>query len=167
MLVLGLWLANHAGAKFWLSVMNNLRNPGVEGIMIVVRNGLKGFSEAINAVFRGTEVQSCTVHLLRHCVTFCGWKDRKAVDDEDAAKALDDFEAEGRRKCPFLAAPPTLRRSIHTTNAIESLNRIPREKIHGDRFLTLLLAQNHKTRGSFPADDAATKLIHLAIRSVK
>uniref|UniRef100_UPI004047D139 IS256 family transposase n=5 Tax=Yoonia sp. TaxID=2212373 RepID=UPI004047D139 len=188
--VLGLWIANNEGAKFWLSVMNNLRNRGVEDILIAVvpshglqanhcraMDGLKGFPDAINAAFPETTVQTCIVHLVRHSLNFCGWKDRKnvakdlkriyqATDDVEAEKALADFEAEWGHKypsiapswrrawqevIPFFAFPPAVRKIIYTTNAIESLNRVIRKTT--------------KTRGSFPTDDAATKLIYLAIRS--
>ena len=188
--VLGLWIAANEGAKFWLSVMNNLRNRGVADILIVVvpshglqanhcrvTDGLKGFPDAINAAFPDTTVQTCIVHLVRHSLNFCGWNDRKnvakdlkriyqAVDDGEAAKALDDFEAEWGQKypsiapswrrawqevIPFFAFPPAVRKIIYTTNAIESLNRV--------------ICKTTKTRGSFPTDDAATKLIYLAIRS--
>ena len=175
--VLGLWIAANEGAKFWLSVMNNLRNRGVEDILIAVVDGLKGFPDAINAAFPDTTVQTCIVHLVRHSVNFCGWKDRKAVaqdlkriyqatDDKEAEKALVEFEAEWGQKypsiapswrrawqevIPFFAFPPAVRKIIYTTNAIESLNRVIRKTT--------------KTRGSFPTDDAATKLIYLAIRN--
>jgi len=174
--VLGLWIAANEGAKFWLSVMNNLRNRGVEDILIAVVDGLKGFPDAINAAFPDTAVQTCIVHLVRHSLNFCGWKDRKAVakdlkriyqatDDTEAEKALADFEAEWGQKypsiapswqrawqevIPFFAFPPAVRKIIYTTNAIESLNRVIRKTT--------------KTRGSFPTDDAATKLIYLALR---
>ena len=175
--VLGLWIAANEGAKFWLSVMNNLRNRGVEDILIAVVDGLKGFPDAINAAFPEATVQTCIVHLVRHSLNFCGWKDRKTVandlkriyqatDDVEAEKALADFEAEWGQKypsiapswrrawqevIPFFAFPPAVRKIIYTTNAIESLNRVIRKTT--------------KTRGSFPTDDAATKLIYLAIRS--
>ena len=174
--VLGLWIAANEGAKFWLSIMNNLRNRGVEDILIAVVDGLKGFPDAINAAFPDTTVQTCIVHLVRHSLNFCGWKDRKevakslkriyqATDDGEAEKALDDFETEWGQKypsiapswrrawqevIPFFAFPPSVRKIIYTTNAIESLNRVIRKTT--------------KTRGSFPTDDAATKLIYLAIR---
>ena len=190
--VLGLWIAANEGAKFWLSIMNNLRNRGVEDILIAVVDGLKGFPpshrlqandcramDAINAAFPDTTVQTCIVHLVRHSLNFCGWKDRKevakslkriyqATDDAEAEKALDDFETEWGQKypsiapswrrawqevIPFFAFPPSVRKIIYTTNAIESLNRVIRKTT--------------KTRGSFPTDDAATKLIYLAIRRFK
>jgi putative transposase len=175
--VLGLWIANNEGAKFWLSVMNNLRNRGVEDILIAVVDGLKGFPDAINAAFPETTFQTCIVHLVRHSLNFCGWKDRKnvakdlkriyqGIDDVEAEKALAEFEAEGGQKypsiapswrrawqevIPFFAFPPAVRKIIYTTNAIESLNRVIRKTT--------------KTRGSFPTDEAATKLIYLAIRN--
>ena len=175
--VLGLWVANNESAKFWLSVMNNLRNRGVEDILIAVVDGLKGFPDAINAAFPDTTVQTCIVHLVRHSLKFCGWKDRKAVakslrrtyqatDDVEAAKSLDEFVAEWGNKypsiapswrwawqevIPFFAFPPAVRKIIYTTNAIENLNRVIRKTT--------------KTRGSFPTDEAATKLIYLATRS--
>jgi len=178
--VLGLWIAANEGAKFWLSIMNNLKNRGLEDILIAVVDGLKGFPDAINAAYPNTTVQTCIVHLVhlvRHSLNFCGWKDRKevakslkviyqAVDDEAAAKALDDFEEKWGPKypsiapswrrawqevIPFFAFPPDVRKIIHTTNAIESLNRVIRKTT--------------KTRGSFPTDEAATKLIYLAIRN--
>ena len=105
--VLGLWIAANEGAKFWLSIMNNLKNRGLEDILIAVVDGLKGFPDAINATDPETTVQTCIVHLVRHSQNFCGWKDRKevakdlkwiyqAVNDEEAAKALNDFEAASR-----------------------------------------------------------------------
>jgi transposase-like protein len=170
--------------------MNNLKNRGLEDILIAVVDGLKGFPDAINAAYPDTTVQTCIVHLVRHSLNFCGWKDRKevakslkviyqAVDDEAAAKALpsrrlqaiacratDDFEEKWGPKypsiapswrrawqevIPFFAFPPDVRKIIYTTNAIESLNRVIRKTT--------------KTRGSFPTDEAATKLIYLAIRN--
>ncbi|WIY24522.1 transposase [Parasedimentitalea psychrophila] len=170
--------------------MNNLKNRGMEDILIAVvpshgmqanhcrvTDGLKGFPDAINAAFPDTTVQTCIVHLVRHFLNFCGWKDRKnvakslkrvyrATDDAEAEKALDDFEAECGEKypsiapswrrawqevIPFFVFPPAVRKIIYTTNAIESLNR-------GIRKTT-------KTRGSSPTNDAATKPIYLAIRN--
>ena len=157
--------------------MNNLRNRGVEDILIAVVDGLKGFPDAINAAFPYTTIQTCIVHLVRHSLNFCGWKNRKivakdlkriyqATDDVEAEKALADLEAKWGQKypsiapswrrawqelIPFSAFPPAVRKIIYTTNAIESLNRVIRKTT--------------KTRGSFPTQDAATKLIYLAIRS--
>ena len=175
--VLGLWIAENEGAKFWLSVMNELKNRGVADILIAVVDGLKGFPEAITAAFPDTTVQTCIVHLTRHSLNFCGWKDRKAVaadlrliyqaaTADLAAEALDAFEEKWGEKfpsiapawrrawqevIPFFAFDPAIRKIIYTTNAIESLNRVIRKSI--------------KTRGSFPTEEAATKLIYLAIRN--
>lgn len=173
--VLGLWIAENEGAKFWLSVMNEMKNRGVQDILIAVVDGLKGFPEAITAAFPETVVQTCIVHLVRHSLSFCSWKDRKAVaadlrriygaaTADMAARELDDFEDKWAGKyasiapawrrawqevIPFFAFDPAIRKIIYTTNAIESLNRVIRKSI--------------KTRGSFPTDEAATKLIYLAI----
>jgi putative transposase len=174
--VLGLWIAESEGAKFWLSVMNELRNRGVQDILIAVVDGLKGFPEAITAAFPDTTVQTCIVHLVRHSLNFCSWKDRKAVaarlrevysaETAQAARdALETFDEEWGRQypsiaqawrraweevIPFFAFSPEIRRVIYTTNAVESLNRVIRKAI--------------KTRGSFPSEEAAEKLIYLAIR---
>ena len=175
--VLGLWIADNEGAKFWLSVMNELKNRGVADILIAVVDGLKGFPEAITAAFPDATVQTCIVHLVRHSLNFCAWKDRKSVAGdlrriygaataEQAAAELDVFEKKWAGKyasiapawrrawqevIPFFAFDPAIRKIIYTTNAIESLNRVIRKSI--------------KTRGSFPTEDAATKLIYLAIRN--
>ena len=156
--------------------MNELKNRGLADILIAVVDGLKGFPEAITAAFPETTVQTCIVHLTRHSLNFCGWKDRKAVaadlrliysaaTADLAADALDAFEEKWGEKfpsiapawrrawqevIPFFAFDPAIRKIIYTTNAIESLNRVIRKSI--------------KTRGSFPTDEAATKLIYLAIR---
>lgn len=174
--VLGLWIAENEGAKFWMSVVNDLRSRGVQDILIAVADGLKGLPEAIRSVFPQTTVQTCIVHLVRHSLNFCSWKDRKAAatqlrsiysaTDADAAwDALELFEQDwGSRYpsigkawrnawqevIPFFAFAPEIRKVIYTTNAIEGLNRVIRKAI--------------KTRGSFPSEDAAHKLIYLAIR---
>ena len=175
--VLGLWIAENEGAKFWLGVMTELKNRGVRDILIAVVDGLKGFPEAITAAFPDTTVQTCIVHLVRHSLNFCSWKDRKVVaadlrkiysaaTADQAAAALDAFEEKWAGKyasiapawrrawtevIPFFAFDPAIRKIIYTTNAIESLNRVIRKSI--------------KTRGSFPTEEAATKLIYLAIRN--
>lgn len=175
--VLGLWIAENEGAKFWLSVMTELKNRGVQDVLIAVVDGLKGFPEAITAAFPETTVQTCIVHLVRHSLNFCAWKDRKAVaanlreiytaaTADQAAVALEAFEEKWAGKyasiapawrrawnevIPFFAFDPAIRKIIYTTNAIESLNRVIRKSI--------------KTRGSFPTEEAATKLIYLAIRN--
>lgn len=175
--VLGLWIAENEGAKFWLSVMNELKNRGLQDILIAVVDGLKGFPEAITAAFPDTMVQTCIVHLVRHSLNFCAWKDRKVVaadlrriygapTADQAANELDAFEEKWAGKyasiapawrrawqevIPFFAFDPAIRKIIYTTNAVESLNRVIRKSI--------------KTRGAFPSEDAAAKLIYLAIRN--
>ena len=176
---LGLWIEQTEGAKFWLRVMNELRTRGVNDILIAVVDGLNGFPEAINATFPQTQVQTCIVHLLRHSLSFASWKDRRelaaalrpiytAVNDNAAGEALEDF-AQGpwgrkypaiapawRRQweqiIPFFAYPPEVRRIIYTTNAIESLHMRLRKIV--------------KNRGHFPSDEAATKLLFLALRNL-
>ena len=177
--VLGLWIENTEGAKFWLKVMNELRNRGVGDILIAVVDGLKGFPEAIEAVFPRTIVQTCIVHLIRHSLEFVSWADRKPVvpqlraiyraKDADAGiAALEAFAAGpwGRKYpaiapawrrnwdkvIPFFAFPEAVRRIVYTTNAIEALNAKLRRAV--------------KIRGHFPTDEAATKLIYLVLRQV-
>lgn len=174
--VLGLWVEQNEGAKFWLRVMNELRNRGVEDIMLAVVDGLKGFPDAITAVFPDAVVQTCIVHLLRNSMDFVSWKDRKplaaalkaiyrAVDAEAAEAALGTFEAGewGRRYpaigqswrrvwsevIPFFAFPEAVRRIVYTTNAIEALNSKLRRAV--------------RARGHFPNDEAATKLLYLIL----
>lgn len=174
--IVGLWLEQNEGAKFWLRVMNELRNRGVEDILIAVVDGLKGFPDAILAVFPETTVQTCIVHLLRLSLDFVSWKDRKAVvaelkeiyqalDDKAGTAALDAFEAgEWGRKypaiaqswrrawgevVPFFAFPKTVRRLLYTTNAIEALNSKLRRAV--------------RARGHFPTDEAALKLLFLVL----
>lgn len=175
--VLGLWIEQTEGAKFWLKVMNDLRNRGVADILIAVVDGLKGFRDAITSVFPQTLVQTCIVHLIRNSLAFVSWKDRKTImpaiksiyraENADAAlQRLDAFEAEwGKRYpaigqswrrawqhvVPFFAFAPEIRKMIYTTNAVEALNRSLRKII--------------KTRGSFPTDEAAMKLLYLAIKN--
>ena len=147
--VLGLWIEQNEGAKFWLRVLNELKNRGVEDILLAVVDGLKGFPEAIAAAYPETIVQTCIVHLLRHSMEFASWKDRKAiaaalktvydaVDDKAAEAALTAFEdgpwgekyaAIGKawrrawqEVIPFFAFPREVRRILYTTNAIEALN---------------------------------------------
>jgi putative transposase len=177
--VLGLWIDPNEGAKFWLRIVNELRNRGVKDILIAVVDGLKGFPEAINAAFPQTLVQTCVVHLLRNALAYVSWQDRKHVvaalkpiykaPTADAALlALDDFEAgpwgkkypaitplwrrQWDQVIPFFAFPEEVRRIIYTTNAIESLNSTLRTAI--------------RSRGHFPNDEAATKLLYLALRGV-
>ena len=177
--VLGLWIENTEGAKFWLKVFNDLKTRGVGDILIAVTDGLKGIGEALGAVFPATTLQTCIVHLIRNSLDYAGWKDRKllaaalkpiytAPSAEAAAMALDEFEASAwgqrfptvvaawrrawDRVIPFFAFPPAVRKLIYTTNAIESLHSQLRKII--------------KTRGHFPSDDAAAKLIWLALRNI-
>jgi transposase-like protein len=177
--ILGIWIENTEGAKFWMKVFNDLKTRGVNDILIAVTDGLKGIPEALGAVFPATTLQTCIVHLIRNSLDFAGWKDRKplaaalrpiyaAASAEAAEAALDAFEAGewGRkfptvvsawrpawdRVIPFFAFPPAIRRVIYTTNAIESVNGQLRKII--------------KTRGHFPTDDAANKLIWLALRNI-
>ena len=174
--ILGLWIEQTEGAKFWLRVMNELKNRGVQDILLAVVDGLKGFPEAINATFPETVVQTCIVHLIRHSMNFASWKDRKHVakalrdvyraKDADAGlAALDAFEAgpwgekypaiaqSWRRNwehgSPFFVFPEAVRRIVYTTNAIESLNAKIRRAV--------------RTRGHFPSDEAASKLLYLVL----
>jgi putative transposase len=174
--ILGLWLEQNEGAKFWLRVMNELRNRGVEDVLLAVVDGLKGFPEAITAVFPDATVQTCIVHLLRHSLDFVSYKDRKAVaaelkgiyraiDAEAGAAALTAFEAgawgakysaigQSWRRAwaeviPFYAFPDDVRRLLYTTNAIEALNSKLRRAV--------------RARGHFPTDEAAMKLLFLVL----
>jgi len=176
--VLGLWFQANEGAKFWAKVLSDLRNRGVQDILIAVVDGLKGFPQAIEAAFPQTQIQTCIVHLLRHSMSFASYKDRKAVavalkaiytaiDAEAAEDALAEFEqsdlaarypaiAPSWRRAwneviPFLDYPPEVRRLIYTTNAIEALNSKIRRAV--------------RTRGHFPSDEAAAKLIYLALNA--
>ncbi len=175
--VLGLWIEQSEGAKFWLKVMNELKARGVGDILIAVVDGLTGFPDAIGAVFPQTTVQTCIVHLIRNSLAFVSWKDRKRVIPdiraiyraetvEAAMTRLDEFEVKWGAQYPAIAPswrrawehvvpmfafPPAIRKMIYTTNAVESLHRSLRKII--------------KTRGSFPSDEAATKLLFLAIRN--
>ncbi|WP_323072018.1 IS256 family transposase [Mycetohabitans endofungorum] len=177
--VLGLWIEHTEGAKFWLRVVNELRLRGVQDILIAVVDGLKGFPEAINTVFPETTVQTCIVHLIRNSLDFASWKERKQVaaelkevyrapSAEAAALALQAFDegpwgskyppiaALWRRAweqvTPFFAFAPDIRKIIYTTNSIESLHMQLRKII--------------KARGHFPSDEAALKLVWLALRNV-
>ncbi len=177
--ILGLWIEGTEGAKFWMKVFNDLKTRGVADILIAVTDGLKGMAEALGTVFPATTLQTCIVHLIRNSLDYASWKERKALaaaikpiytaPSADAAQAaLDEFEASawGRKfptvvaawrrawshVIPFFAFPPAVRRVIYTTNAIESINARLRKII--------------KTRGHFPSDDAANKLIWLALRNI-
>ena len=177
--ILGLWIEQTEGSRFWLKVMTELKNRGVQDILIAVVDGLKGFPEAINTVFPMTDVQSCIVHLIRNSLGFVGWQDRKHVvnalkdiyraeNAEMAHQRLTEFgngewgrkypaivptwERQWEHVIPFLAYPREVRRIIYTTNALESVNMRVRKII--------------KTRGHFPSDEAAAKLIYLALRNI-
>lgn len=174
--VLGLWIEQTEGAKFWLRVMTELKNRGLEDILIAVVDGLKGFPDAITAVFPKTQVQTCIVHLIRNSLDFVSYKDRKAVaaalkeiykaiDADAGAAALEDFaDSDWGRKypaiamswrrhwpavIPFFAFPDDVRRIIYTTNAIEALNAKLRRAV--------------RTRGHFPTDESVTKLLFLVL----
>ena len=177
--ILGLWIEQTEGAKFWMKVFSDLKARGCQDILIAVTDGLKGMSDALAAVYPATTLQTCIVHLLRNSLEFANWKQRKplatalraiytAPGADAAMTALDDVArgpwgtrfptvvASWRRAwphvIPFFAFPPDIRRVIYTTNALESLNARVRKII--------------KTRGHFPNDDAATKLIWLALRNI-
>ena len=177
--ILGLWIEQTEGAKFWLRVMNELRSRGLNDVLIAVVDGLKGFPEAITAVFPDTVVQTCIVHLIRNSMQLASWKQRKALaqalkpiyqaDNVEAAEqALSEFEqgewgqlfptvAQSWRRhweqvIPFFAFAPEVRKLIYTTNAIESLHSQVRKSI--------------RNKGHFPSDEAATKLIWLALRYI-
>ena len=176
--VLGLWIAQTEGAKFWLHVVTELKSRGVKDILLACVDGLKGFPEAIESVFPQTQVQLCIVHLVRHSLNFVGWQQRKEVarDLKTIYRAATEAEAEQRltefslkwdakfpmiakswrsnwlRVIPLFAHPPEIRKIIYTTNAIESLN--------------MSLRKVTKARGSFPNDEAVSKLLYLALRNI-
>jgi putative transposase len=177
--ILGIWIENTEGAKFWMKVFNDLKTRGCHDILIAVTDGLKGMGEALGAVYPATTLQTCIVHLIRNSLDYASWKDRKALasaikpiytaPSAEAAQAELDAFAQGAwgkkfptvvaswrrvwdKVIPFFAFPPEVRRVIYTTNAIESVNARLRKII--------------KTRGHFPSDDAATKLIWLALRNI-
>ncbi|WP_229710738.1 IS256 family transposase, partial [Novosphingobium indicum] len=174
--ILGMWIEQTEGAKFWMRVMNELKNRGVADILIAVVDGLKGFPDAINAVFPQTVVQTCIVHLIRNSMGFASWKDRKAIaaslrsiyraeNAETGLAALEAFEAgpwgqkypaipqswrrHWEQVIPFFAFSAPIRRMIYTTNAIEALNSKLRRAV--------------RTRGHFPGDEAAMKLLYLVL----
>ena len=176
--VLGLWASAHEGAKFWLSVLTDLKNRGVKDMLIVCVDGLKGFPQAIEAVFPLAQVQLCIVHLVRASLNYVNWKERKQVAADlkpiyraatavEAEMNLDQFIATWGRKykaigklwkenwervIPFFEFPEEVRKVIYTTNAVEALPRGLRKII--------------KNRGSFPSEEAALKLLYLALRNI-
>ena len=176
--VLGMWVSENEGAKFWLQVVTELRNRGVEDIFVACVDGLKGFPEAIETVFPRTQVQLCIVHMVRHSLNYVTSKQRKEVADDlkliyqsttadQAEMQLNAFADKWDKKhptisrswrrnweqiIPFFAYPPEIRKVIYTTNMIESLN--------------MSLRKVTKNRGSFPSDDAMFKLIYLALNNI-
>jgi putative transposase len=178
--ILGLWIEQTEGAKFWLRVMTELRSRGVQDILIAVVDGLKGFPEAITSVFPQTVVQTCIVHLIRFSMHFASWKERRLIgaalksiyqaESVTAAQArLEEFDRGpwGRkypaiaqswrrnweRVIPFFAFAPEVRTILYTTNAIESLNAQVRKAV--------------RVRGHFPSEEAASKLIWLVLRNIE
>ncbi len=176
--VLGLWASAHEGAKFWLQVLTEMRNRGVEDMFISCVDGLKGFPEAIETVYPKTQVQLCIVHLVRASLNYVSWKQRRTVaaalrliytapTAEEAERQLEAFASRWdathptisqiwrrnwQRIVPFFAFPPDIRRVIYTTNAVESLH--------------MTLRKVTKNRGSFPHEEAAMKLLYLALQNV-
>ena len=177
--VLGLWIEQTEGAKFWLRVMTELQARGVQDVLFAVVDGLKGFPEAITSVFPQATIQTCIVHLLRHSLSFVTWKDRRpvatalkaiyrALNAVSAERELESFAAgpwgqkyppiaaawrrQWTQVVPFFAHPAEIRRVLYTTNAIESLHMQLRKAL--------------KTRGHFPNDEAALKLLYLVLRNI-
>ncbi|TXG95526.1 MAG: IS256 family transposase [Rhodocyclaceae bacterium] len=176
--VLGLWIAQTEGAKFWLQVVTELKNRGVQDVFIACVDSLKGFPEAIEAVYPRAAVQLCVVHMVRHSLNYVSWKMRKAVaadlrriytsaTADEAEQMLGEFEDKWddaylpisqswrrnwARITPFFDYPPEIRKVIYTTNAIESVN--------------MSLRKVTKNRGSFPSDEALMKLFYLALRNI-
>jgi|FrelakmetLWP11LW_1041352.scaffolds.fasta_scaffold15875_1 putative transposase len=176
--LLGIWIAHSEGAKFWLSVITELKNRGIKDIFIACVDGLKGFPEAIESVFPDTQIQLCIVHLIRNSVKYVNWKDRKQVcadlrtmytsaTEQQAEIALEAFgkkwdstyptisqmwRKNWQRVVPFFDYPEDIRKVIYTTNAIESLNRSLRKVI--------------KTKGAFPNDAAILKIFYLALQNI-
>jgi len=175
--LLGLWIAGTEGAKFWMGILNELKNRGVRDMLICCVDGLTGFPDAIEAVYPQTQVQLCIVHMVRHSLKYVSWKERKTVAKdlkaiysaatvEKAELALDEFAARWDERyptisaswrrhwneiIPFFAFPADIRRAIYTTNAIESLNRTLRKVI--------------KNRQAFPTDEAILKILYLALNN--
>jgi putative transposase len=176
--LLGMWIAHNEGAKFWLSVLTELRNRGINDILIACIDGLKGFPQAIESVFPDTDIQLCIVHMIRNSVRFVSWKDRKnitadlkniyrAATAEEGKKQLDIFTRKWDKQYPtiskswydnwdnlktFFEFPDYIRKVIYTTNAVESIN--------------MSLRKVTKTRASFPNDKAVYKMMYLAIQNI-
>jgi transposase-like protein len=177
--VLGMWVETNEGAKFWLRVLSELRERGVQDILIACCDGLKGFPAAIESVFPNAVVQTCVVHQVRYSLSFVGWKERKSVaadlraiytasSEDIARRELEAFDTKHGKRfpmivrswrtnweriTPFLAFPQEVRRLVYTTNAIESLNYSFRKVI--------------KTKGHFPSEDSALKMLYLALRNAE
>ena len=175
--LLGMWISENEGAKFWLNVLTELQNRGLNDILIACVDGLKGFPEAINAVYPKAQIQLCIVHMVRNSMKYVPWKDYKAISrdlkliyqsitEEEALKALDEFSERWDDKYPQISRswrthwenlntlfiyPQDIRKAIYTTNAIESLNSVIRKAI--------------KKRKLFPTDGSAKKVIYLAIEN--
>ncbi len=175
--LLGMWISENEGAKFWLSVLTDLQNRGVKHMLIACVDGLKGFPEAINATYPDAKIQLCIVHMVRHSLKFVPWKDYKAVaaglkriyqsdTEQEARLELDRFCENWNEKYPQIGKswrsnwenlitlfdyPADIRKVIYTTNAIESLNSVIRKSV--------------KTRKVFPSDDAALKVVYLAVEA--
>ena len=175
--VLGLWTSPNEGAKFWMNVLTELRNRGVRDAYLVCVDGLKGFPQAIEAIYPKAQVQLCIVHMVRASMKYVTWQDRKkvvadlkpiykAVTADEAEQHLGEFESKWKKYpaiarlwreqwehvIPFFAFPDEVRKVVYTTNAVESLHMSLRKII--------------KTRGSFPTEDAAIKLLYLALSKV-
>ena len=173
--LLGMWMSENEGAKFWLNVLTELQNRGVKDILIACIDGLKGFPDAINTVYPEAQVQLCIVHMVRNSVKYVPWKDYKelttdlkeiyrSVTEEEALNSLDKFSDKWDERYPQISRswrahwhnlnalfnyPDDIRKAIYTTNAIESLNSVIRKAI--------------KKRKVFPTDDSAKKVVYLAI----
>jgi putative transposase len=176
--VLGLWASANEGAKFWLGVLTEIRNRGVEDLFIACVDGLKGFPDAVETVFPKTQVQLCIVHLVRASLEYVSWKQRRTVaadlreiytapTAEDAERRLDAFASRWdathptisqiwrrnwQRITPFFAFPAEIRKVIYTTNAVESVH--------------MTLRKVTKNRGSFPNEEAAMKLLYMALQNI-
>ncbi len=176
--VLGMWSADTEGAKFWLQILTELKNRGVKDMFIICVDGLKGLPEAIEAVYPQAQVQLCMVHMVRHSLKYVSWKQRKEVASdlkaiyraataEQASMHLEAFARKWDERYPTISVswrnnwerivplfgyPPDIRKVIYTTNAVESLN--------------MSLRKVTKNRGSFPSDEAAFKLLYLALRNI-
>ena len=176
--VLGMWIERNEGSRFWLGILNELKNRGVQDILIAAVDGLTGFPDAINAVFPKTEVQLCIVHMIRNSVKYVPYKDRRAVttdlkeiylapSEDAAAGALEKFAEKWDGKypaiskswwsrwnevTPYMKFSPEIRKALYTTNAVESLN--------------YTLQRNLKTRQSFPNDEAAMKLVFMILQRI-